>query len=1244
MSQQKWGTAMTKLLLAGVSASALALVPGAAIAQSSAAATIDGDLLGAVSDGVAGNEVSDLGIGQRLNAIDGLSYRDASGIHSIQQNNGSANRILTATSVQIDAAPVLTPDVDTSASVAGRVSGNDVSRFAGSVEDPGIGRVNAVADDAFVGQAGVLTIQQNNGDANDIGAATAAHSARGGIDDLTQSARTAARVDNNSPNGGLVSGYLTLANEIGPGNAEGGIGPFGGLAGVVSVQQNNGTVNAMGIANAVAGVVGVVDAVNQTAEAQYDLGFGVEDQFLVDMANDRSNTIIGAFDAAARGMAAVQQNNGDVNVMGVANAVLRLANPDLATTGTGAVSQSALAGDPDGIVIDRVDTAANLISPGGPTTETLFRSNLIGQSFAGAAGIFSVQQNNGSANVMAIANAVIGVVAVGDDGFGGLDQTARTGGQLREVDVWPRDGVLTNTIGAAFNGATGWTSLQQNNGDANAVTQATAVAAASGDSPGRGDVALGQTVAFSGAMIGDPDGGLSILSTPVDIDGDNTIVDAFQRAAGLVNVQQNNGNANVIGIADAIAGDQGALAAEVTQSVDINGALAADGTGRLVDVSGDGPRRRNSVAASFEQGFNGVATVQQNNGDGNIIGAATAVVGEAPIFGPPSTAGTITQTVTADGMVIGDAEPAAAPSLSVEDLDNTIENDSFDDADGIITVQQNNGGANIIAAATAVAATVDLVGSTGTTSVSQTVRAGGDLRDFSVFDFTTDRDNLIENALDRISGVATVQQNNGNANIMSAALGLVASTELDLVPSIATTTQEVTAGGDVASDGSESIFVLGQRGEDRRNEIDNAFNDADGVFTIQQNNGDANVMASAMGVAVTDGGGGFERFAQAVSTSGTVDVLDIAQELRGSDDNGDRRNVIGDETGANQSVNDANMWATFQQNNGSGNAILSSSAVTVQTDGDGVGLPGDTVTSQTVSTEGNVDDVAIIIDAEETEAGRTPNGLNDIGDSSFAGSDGAVTIQQNNGDANVLGAAVGILAADGSDDIDAVASQTVAATGRIDDVGARGDGIGDVSSIRENAIDGGAFAGYRGIFAVQQNNGAANVLGSAIGVVASFRPLDDNGGSVTNRAAVDGTVTDSVVAVGLAAPTPFPPAGPGTTGLSNRENVIDDAFNGAEGVGSVIQNNGDVNAINSAIAVAAHGGSPDGFTGAVSSTALDGVVSNNSVTVFSAAPEASQLSNTITGSFQDFSGVATIIQNNGSANALGSAVSVTANF
>ena len=266
------------------------------------------------------------------------------------------------------------------------------------------------------------------------------------------------------------------------------------------------------------------------------------------------------------------------------------------------------------------------------------RSNLIDPSFTGGAGIFNVQQNNGNANVMAVANAVVGVVAISGN-IEDLTQTARAGGEILEVDVTVNGGTFDNTIDSSFDDATGWMNVQQNNGDANAITQATAVAGTSGSIAGPGSNDLSQTAEFAGAIVEEPGADPSVDTADFGSDRDNLINNSFDNASGLVNVQQNNGNANTIGVANAVAGVDDFLVNDLDQDVDVSGSIDSDGfiIDLVVDVVEENSQRTNEIDDSFNgSGFNGVATVQQNNGDGNVIGAATAVIGEAPIFGEPS--------------------------------------------------------------------------------------------------------------------------------------------------------------------------------------------------------------------------------------------------------------------------------------------------------------------------------------------------------------------------------------------------------------------------------------------------------------------------------------------------------------------------------------------------------------------------------------------------------------------------------
>ena len=525
----------------------------------------------------------------RANAIDGLSYGDAAGVHAIQQNGGSANRVLAAQVVQADIAGA--DAVGTAASVRGRSSENDVTRETGEANSDiapisDVARSNAIRGAAFSGQSGVATVQQNSGDANDIGAATAVHTAADGIGDLTQSAATDGRVDDNAAGDGpLTDPGLTLVNEIDAG-AEDATGPFDGVAGVVTVQQNNGVANTLGVANAVAGVVGATGAVTQTVGSQNDPRSGVEDQSVLDegafdegaldedalnsgtldrrtldQGSERANAVVDAFNGATSGIATVQQNNGDANVIGASNAVLGLLTADEATTGSGDVTQTAVAGT--GVLVDTVDAQA--ITPR--------RNNVIDGSFSGGTGVFAVQQNSGDANALALANAV---VAVGDDGFGNLNQEVAAGGDIVNVDTYFLDGRHANTIeGDSFDGATGWITVQQNAGNANILAAATALAAATGPLEG---VTADQTVSAGGDIgtfqIFDDSSGFTIAEPQPR--RDNVIENAFDRAAGVATVQQNSGDANVLAAALALVTSTGpGSPSSATQTVSADGTIAS---------------------------------------------------------------------------------------------------------------------------------------------------------------------------------------------------------------------------------------------------------------------------------------------------------------------------------------------------------------------------------------------------------------------------------------------------------------------------------------------------------------------------------------------------------------------------------------------------------------------------------------------------------------------------------------------
>ena len=694
---------------------------------------------------------------------------------------------------------------------------------------------------------------------------------------------------------------------------------------------------------------------------------------------------------------------------------------------------------------------------------------------------------------------------------------------------------------------------------------------------------------------------------------DNEISDSFDSLTGIHQIQQNNGSANRILTGTAVGVDLDDPG-DTTVDASTYGAVE-DNTiiiGNSARTQGDEDRDNAIDTDSFDD-MAGVVTVQQNNGDVNDMGVANAI---ATVAGDGSDE--VFQYATTNGYVdsnVGNS-PIVDPGLTVL---NEID-DAFEDGAGVANVQQNNGAANVIGIANAIAVydgtDADLSGDDP--NVTQEVSTYGNIDDVETQDNGSTRDNAVTDSFNGFEGVATVQQNNGNSNVLGSALAVAAFNEengddrdvMQTVSAEAYVTDNDGSGDDVFDSGS-----------DRTNTIDPAFDDFAGVATVQQNNGDGNVLGAATGVVANfPDSDSLDDYDQYVSTYGVIDDIEMTTDSRDGVF-GDRDNLIED------SFDSAAGVLTVQQNNGSANAVLSAIAVAVDASGDTGGGEED-VDIQYVSTYGDVvgPDSIEQSSAVNDDADRR----NDIVSDSFDQAEGVITVQQNNGDANVLGSAIGVAASiAGSDDIDDVEDQDVYTEGYVS-LGSN-DEVIDVSSNRENVISD-SFEDARGVFSVGQNNGNANVIGSAIGVAASIDPDGNNGDEVFNSSDVYGSVTGSSGSL------------VSTVDPADRTNTIDDSFVDAEGVGTVYQNNGDANVIGSAIAVAAHGGA-NGFDEAVSTATLNGVVTDNTINVFSNSPIGTEFTNTISnGAFDGASGVLNIIQNNGNGNVIGAATTVTANF
>lgn len=515
--------------------------------------------------------------------------------------------------------------------------------------DAGSRRDNTIRGDYSNRMVGLGHDQQNNGNNNAIGVESNVLVNTGDSDDLTQNLW----MQGTSQNGTYVDapvgdGHLAEAARINLiTNA------YQNVQGVIDQQQNNGDGNVMGIEDVVSANLGA-EPFGQSSEGHDDTTQKVRVSGTVDNNNstdtnrvtgnprlvtgERTNTINGRAFQNFLGLASVQQNNGNGNVIQVGTAVIA----DIGTAGNSSGTEDAdMYVKADGTVTNNISASSS--SP-GPSISPVDRDNLITNAFrGGVSGIVNAQQNNGDNNSMNVANGVRVAYMSNTD----IDNVGRTDGAKQEerfggLSVWTdadvsnnrandleqnRDNLLT---GNSFRGATGMFTVQQNNGDNNAMNSATGVVASLFS--GNGD---GNDVMAGAAARANVENNTSTVN--VNSDRRNRVQgNVFNNAAGIVAVQQNNGDNNAINASKAIVASFG----EGPDFKGFNGDVMADTylkatvTGNTATIFNTAalPGYENLLTNSF-QGFKGIKTVQQNNGNNNAIQSSVTVVGNINALG-----------------------------------------------------------------------------------------------------------------------------------------------------------------------------------------------------------------------------------------------------------------------------------------------------------------------------------------------------------------------------------------------------------------------------------------------------------------------------------------------------------------------------------------------------------------------------------------------------------------------------------
>lgn len=861
-------------------------------------------------------------------------------------------------------------------------------------------------------------------------------------------------------------------------------------------------------------------------------------------------------------------------------------------------------------------------------------------------------------SVIALSLVTSGAALAANENFDtDRDATATvTGATSTQFDTRNLNDITDNT-GRNF---TGVMAALQNNGANSVINNGNAVSAIinTGGSSSNEQFDTGadadfatQTATVSGAT-----------SDETDVDDDNIIDSfAFEGATGVVSVAQNNGSNSAINNGNAVSGlvESGESTGNKTFRVRANNSASVQGddeTATSAD-SREGNQtassNHNRIANNAFDNFTGVASVAQNNGANSAINNGNAVSGmvqTGTVSGNLSFSVVLQQNAAVQGDVNSTEDDTAASALNpAGNIDNNlITNDAFQDADGVVSVAQNNGANSAINNGNGVSGIVNSGQNVNANAVnfnsvgvenSQIATVGGNLA--NIVDIENDdspNDNLINsNAFQNFEGVASVLQNNGpnsainNGNSVSAVVldGAAISSGNTNFDADSTQSALVDAGGGTIS---ANLVFFGQT--DNNTITNNAYQNFSGVSSTVQNNGsnaainNGNLVAAFIGEENNASTGDANNL-RADTNSQTATVQSAGGTVVSSEqDNSHDTNLITENT-----FSSAEGVHSVAQNNGASAAINNgNSVVAIIVDNSIANAKSmlDVVQSQTAKVLA-VGDASSVTNTE-TEV----NDTNTASGSTFNSADGVASVFQNNAANSAInnGNTVAILLSDdmsidldgGTFDGDVPPVGTVSQTAEVNATSpvSNSESMGSLDS---NLITDNAFQSSEGVYSVGQNNGPNSAINNGNTVAAAV--ADDGNATTANGVNfdVDATQTATVGTTGAVISTEL--------GGSNDTNRINDnAFQNAAGVFSVLQNNGPNSAINNGNTVAAIIADCAGCAGANTFTTnanYNGTVGAFVVATNTAVTNTNQIVNN---AFQNSRGIFSVTQNNGANAAL----------
>lgn len=701
----------------------------------------------------------------------------------------------------------------------------------------------------------------------------------------------------------LVSGQNATANVVGATSGQissTNMDDLGGSAGetftgVISVLQNGGANSVINNGNAVSAII---NAGNSTTNEMFAVGSDQDKSVQSATVNSATsseevvtddNNIAGSAFRAAAGIVSAVQNNGANSAINNGNAVSAVVKSGDSSQPNNLAKTFEIRAFNSAKVEGSANVGTSAVSIGNGQAASTNQNTIAGAAFQNYEGIASVAQNNGANSAINNGNAVAGMVTTGvvkgSLSFNVvIEQEATVEGRVanRESDFDmnagdPAGNFDSNQISAdAFEEFEGIVSVAQNNGANSAINNGNGVAGIVNSD----QVVSADNVAFDSdglansqaALIGGP-GALVQDFENSDSPNENLIdFNAFQNFEGVASVVQNNGPNSAINNGNAVSaivlsnGENNAesilLDADSAQSASI------DASGGFVTANADlGQTDANLLIGNAFRNASGVSSLVQNNGsnaalnNGNTVSAYlgeenSTSAGDANVLFADQNVQAARVTSGANGGVVRNIESSDARDA------NAIAGNSFDNATGVHSIVQNNGANSAINngnSVSAVIASVAITEGASSLAVSHAQSAQIVAQSDQVSN-TENNANDTNAALDRTfqtaDGVASVFQNNGansavsNGNTVALLLSDNGVINVD-AKSFDGLGSGITQAATV--DGASAVSNAEQAGALDTNVIsDWAFESAEGIFSVGQNNGpnsainNGNTVASAI--------------------------------------------------------------------------------------------------------------------------------------------------------------------------------------------------------------------------------------------------------------------------------------------------------------------------------------------------------------------------------------------------------------